>query len=77
MISCEEAALICHKTQYKEASLLEKLKLRLHLLFCKVCPQFSKKNAQLTTLCEKAHLQELTEKEKFEMKQELHKNNQR
>ena len=73
MISCEEAAIICHKTQYKEATFWERVSFKLHLLMCKVCPQFSKKNAQLTSLCEKANLQNLTEKEKLKMKQELQK----
>ena len=27
MISCEEAAIICNKTQYKEATFLEKIKI--------------------------------------------------
>lgn len=71
MISCEEAAIICHKTQYKEATFWERLSLKFHLLMCKVCPQFSKKNAKLTTLCEKANLQELTHQEKLKMKQEI------
>nr|WP_273569070.1 hypothetical protein [Maribacter sp. Hal144] len=77
MISCEKAALICNKTQYREATFMEKMKLRLHLFMCKACAGFSSKNAQLTTLCEKAHLKGLSEKEKLKMKQELLKNNQR
>ncbi len=77
MISCEKAAIICNKTQYREATFMEKMKLRLHLFMCKTCSSFTSKNTQLTTLCEKAHLKGLTEKEKFEMKQELLKNNQR
>lgn len=74
MISCEEASHICTKTQYKEATFLEKLKLRLHLLVCKTCAAFSKKNTQLTTLCEKAQLNGLSEREKNEMKQKLRNN---
>ncbi len=71
MISCEKAAKICHKKQYKEASFLEKIELQFHLLLCKACPSFSKKNGKLTALCKKAHLNFLTEKEKIEMKQKL------
>ncbi len=73
MISCEEAATICNKTQYKEASFSEKIQLKLHLLFCSTCAMFSKKNAKLTNLCQKANLQNLTEKEKLKMKQEIRK----
>lgn len=71
MISCEEAAIICNKTQYKEATFWERVSLRLHLLFCKVCPQFSKKNAQLTHLCEKSKLYSLSEEDKLQMKRKL------
>lgn len=71
MISCEKAAKICNKLQYKEASFLEKISLKFHLLICKTCPQFSKKNTEFTSLCQKAHLQSLTEQEKIKMKQKL------
>ena len=71
MISCEKAAIICNKTQYREATFTEKLKLRFHLLICKTCSKFSEKNGHLTTLCEKANLHSLTELEKRTMKQEI------
>ncbi len=71
MISCEKAAIICDKMQYKEASLKEKIQLKFHLLVCKTCSVFSKKNTQLTSLCEKANLHSLTESEKLKMKNEL------
>lgn len=64
MISCEEAAVICNKTQYKEASLLEKMQLRWHILLCSVCNAYVKKNIKLTSLCSKASLYGLTEAEK-------------
>ena len=73
MISCEEAAIICHKTQYKEATFWERMNLKFHLLMCKVCPQFSKKNSQLTELCEKSKLYALSEEDKRGMKRELGK----
>lgn len=71
MISCEKAALICNKSQYKEASFLEIIKLRFHLAICKTCASFSKKNADLTTLCEKASLKSLSESDKEAMKKRL------
>ncbi len=73
MISCEEAAIICNKTQYKEASFLEKMKLELHILFCRACAGFSRKNQKLTVLCEKAQLRSLSEEDKLRMKNELKK----
>ncbi len=73
MISCEKAAIICQKSQYKEASFIEKMKLRFHVFMCKNCSKATKKNTHLTALCQKADLRSLTEKEKLEMKQLLEK----
>jgi len=73
MISCEKASQICNKTQYNEASFMEKMKLRFHLLMCKTCSAFTKQNTEFTTLCEKANLQGLSEQEKLKMKEQLQK----
>ena len=50
-ISCDEATTICDKSQYKEASLLELIKLNLHFIFCKHCRRYTKQNQQMTKLC--------------------------
>jgi hypothetical protein len=71
MITCEEAQTICSKNQYKETSWRERFSLRLHLLMCKACAKFSKKNTQLTGLCEEASLRALTDTEKIEIKKTL------
>jgi hypothetical protein len=71
MTSCEKAATICNKTQYREASFIEKMKLQFHLLMCKTCPDFSKQNSKLTALCDKANLKALSEQEKLKMKEQL------
>jgi hypothetical protein len=71
MTPCEKAAEICNKTQYNEASFIETLKLRYHLLMCKTCSKSTKKNSELTTLCEKANLQSLSDQEKLKMKRLL------
>lgn len=71
MINCEQASTICNKKQYKEATLLEQLKLSLHLMFCKACSSFSRKNKKLTILCNKAELQLLSEQEKIKMKETI------
>ena len=71
MITCEKAADICNKTQYREATFIEKMKLQFHLLMCKTCSAFSKQNSAFTALCEKANLQTLSEQEKIKMKEKL------
>lgn len=73
MISCKKAAIICNKSQYKEASNWEIMKLRLHLLICKGCKQYSQDNTQLSSLCSKAVLNNLSDEEKTKMKKELQK----
>lgn len=52
-ITCDEAALICNKSQYKEASLSEKLKLNWHFLQCQICKLYSNQNNKMTVLFKK------------------------
>ena len=70
-ISCEEASEICNKSQYREATLLEIVKLKLHVFLCKTCRMFTSKNTKLTQLCKNAELQMFSEEEKEKMKQAL------
>lgn len=80
LISCDEATTICDKTQYSEATLLEKIKLNIHLLRCKFCKIYSKQNNILTMLlgthsedaqCGKEKC--LTDTEKSELENEFQK----
>ncbi|MGO4918322.1 hypothetical protein [Maribacter sp. IgM3_T14_3] len=73
MISCEKAANICDKAQYKEASGWEKMKLKFHLLICKTCAKHSKDNTKLTSLCNQARLAVLSDEEKKKMKETFSK----
>lgn len=71
IISCEKAAIICNKTQYREATFTERMKLKFHLFMCKNCPEFVARNTKLTALCLKANLPYLSEADKREMKAQL------
>lgn len=71
MISCEQAALICNKAQYREATEAEKTKLRSHLATCESCASYTDRNSKFTTLCQKANLQSLSEADKRKMKEQL------
>ncbi len=73
-LSCDEANHTCDKTQYNDASLWEKIKLNLHLIYCSACREYTKNNAKLTKLMrgkevkimpntEKTNLQKAFEKE--------------
>lgn len=71
MKSCKEIQVICSKSQYREATLWEKLQFRMHLLVCKTCAQFTLRNSQLTKLLTKAPLYKLEDEEKDELKKRL------
>lgn len=47
-IPCNEANHICDKSQYKESSFFERIKLNIHLLYCKSCRKYTKNNIKLT-----------------------------
>ncbi len=50
-ITCEEAGTICTKSQYGEATLVEKIKLNIHFTYCKTCRLFTKQNTELSGVC--------------------------
>ena len=53
-LTCDEATSICDKSQYKEATFWEIIKLNIHLFLCKKCGLYSKQNSIMTT-CYKKH----------------------
>jgi hypothetical protein len=67
-MSCDKAADTCDKSQYNEASLWQKFKLTIHLLYCKTCRKYSANNSKLTELVNKPEVDCLKncEKEKLE-----------
>lgn len=79
MISCDEATLICDKSQYKEATLAEKLKLNGHFFQCKICRLYSNQNNRMTFLFQikaincKQHKNCLSQAEKEKLAIELKK----
>lgn len=76
-ITCEEANHICNKSQYGEATFIEKLKLSWHLMICKFCSLYSKQNTTITKVCknkaatEKAKEFSLTNCEKELLKEKI------
>lgn len=73
MISCEESGHICDKAQYKEASIIEKVKFKFHTFMCAVCRQHSKNNTKLTNLINNLKGEHLTSSEKKELKSSFDK----
>jgi hypothetical protein len=71
MKSCKDVEIICTKVQYEEATFLEKIRIKIHVVFCKTCKSFTQKNTTLTSLCSQANIRTLPIEEKEKMKTEL------
>ncbi|MDD7886394.1 hypothetical protein [Flavivirga sp. 57AJ16] len=67
-IPCEDANHVCDKTQYKEATLWEKIKLNIHLIYCRACREYTKNNTKLTKAIQKSEVACLDQKRKEAMK---------
>lgn len=70
-IGCEKALYCCDQKEYKEAGFLARWKFKLHLIFCKACRKYAKKNAQLSTLLLRAALQRPTKAEKEDLRKRI------
>lgn len=49
-INCDEAKLICDKSQYNESTWWERLRLNLRYAYCHITRSYVKQNKKLTTL---------------------------
>ena len=68
MISCDEANHNCDKSQYKEASIWEKLRLNIHLVYCRACRKYSMRNTRLSKLLKDDQVECLNDNEKASLK---------
>ena len=73
VIPCDEANHVCDKTQYKNATLWEKIKLNIHLLYCRACRDYTKNNTKLTKAIKKSKVECLDQSTKIKMKKTLDK----
>lgn len=78
-IPCSAAGHTCDKTQYNDATLWEKIKLNIHLIYCRACRKYTKNNGRLTKMMNNSELEFLKATEKDALKsnfeKELSKNN--
>ncbi|MHA7059656.1 hypothetical protein ACWGOQ_0020690 [Aquimarina sp. M1] len=72
-VSCENANHICDKNQYKEASFWEKVRLNIHLIYCKACRKYSANNSKLTKLFKDPKVINIDQSTKNVMKEQLKK----
>lgn len=73
VIPCDEANHVCDKTQYKEATLWEKIKLNIHLIYCRACRKYTKNNTKLTKKMRESKVECLDKKDKESMKKDFQK----
>ena len=73
-LDCSKAEQLCDQAQYREAGFLSKTKLRLHLLFCKTCKDYTRQNVKLTSLLKKASIKTCTRQEKENYRKKIKEN---
>ncbi len=71
-MKCEEAGHVCDKSQYKEASFWEKVKLNIHLIYCKACREYTINNTKLSKVFKKSDIKTMPLNDKKEIKEKLH-----
>ena len=70
-MKCEEANHVCDKNQYREAGLLEKIRLTFHLIYCRACRKYSSRNNKLSKALERSELKTLGHQDKQDLKDTL------
>ena len=71
-LKCDEANIICDKNQYKEAGFWEKMKLNIHLIYCRVCRKYSIRNSKLTNAI-KSNYKTISLEDKQALKERLNR----
>ncbi len=70
-LECHEANHICDKNQYKEATLWEKIKLNIHLIYCRACRKYTARNTKLTRRVKDPRVKTMNAVDKDLLKQQL------
>ena len=70
---CSEANHVCDKSQYKESSFWEKIKLNIHILYCKTCREYTKKNNKLTSIISNSKVTCMDRNDKENLKKDFEK----
>lgn len=70
-IKCDKANHICDKIQYKEAKFSERILLKMHLMLCTMCRDYSTKNFKLSQSIIDANIKIVKKKNKEDLKNRL------
>ncbi len=71
-MKCKKANHVCDKNQYNEAGLFEKIKLTIHLIYCRACKKYSSRNNLLTKIIANYDLKSISQNDKNEIKDKIH-----
>jgi len=72
-MKCKDANHVCDKSQYKESSFWEKIKLNFHLIYCRACRKYSARNGKLTNIMNESKIETIHTSDKNKMKEQLKK----
>lgn len=70
-LECHEANHYCDKNQYKEASLWEKIRLNLHLIYCRACRKYTARNMKLSKAVKDPKVKTMPRDDKQALKEQL------
>ena len=73
LVNCKDANHYCDKSQYREASFWERVRLALHLVYCRKCQKYTARNQNLTKLMKDSNLHALDAADKMELENMLQK----
>jgi len=69
---CNETAEACDKCQYKEASIWDNFRMKVHFIICKYCRNYSTNNGKLTKSIKSANIKSISQKKKELLKAQIH-----
>jgi hypothetical protein len=72
-LECSEANHICDKSQYREAGFWEKVRLNIHLIYCRACRQYTMNNSKLTKAIKRSEIKSMDNSAKSALKEQLNK----
>ena len=72
-MKCKDANHVCDKSQYKESSFWNKIKLNIHLIYCSACRKYSSNNAKLSKAINESKIEIINTSDKEKMKEQLKK----
>ena len=70
-LECHEANHLCDKNQYKEAAFWEKVRLNLHLIFCRACRKYTTRNNKLTKAVKSPEVHSVSPSDKSAIKERI------